>query len=110
MTEDRTWRTPGPKADVIAFRPGHYSDKEEHMAGSDIEKAFLEAAEIAKKLPKNLQEAGFNRAIEQLLGTTVAPNKGPDRKSVVKGKRGAVRVDLGGRRNMKRKKKNEKKK
>src|SRR3546814_19270306 len=77
MTEDRTWRTPGPKADVIAFRPGHYSDKEAHMAGSDIEKAFLEAAEIEKKLPKNLQEAGFNRAIEQLLGTTVAPNKVP---------------------------------
>jgi hypothetical protein len=38
------------------------------MAGKDLEKAFLEAAEIAKKLPKNLQEAGFNRAIEQLLG------------------------------------------
>ena len=37
-------------------------------AGKDLEKAFLEAAEIAKKLPKNLQEAGFNKAVEQLLG------------------------------------------
>lgn len=39
------------------------------MAGKELEKAFLEAAEIAKKLPKNLQEAGFNRALEQILGT-----------------------------------------
>jgi len=38
------------------------------MAGKDLERAFLEAAEIAKKLPKNLQEAGFNKAVEQLLG------------------------------------------
>lgn len=38
------------------------------MASDDLEKAFLEAAEIAKKLPKNLQEAGFNRAVEQILG------------------------------------------
>src|SRR3546814_20410668 len=57
------------------------------MAGSDIEKAFLEAAEIAKKLPKNLQEAGFNRAIEQLLGTPVAPNKGPQHSSGSKNRR-----------------------
>ena len=38
------------------------------MSEADIERAFLRAAEIAQKLPKNLQEAGFNRAIEQLLG------------------------------------------
>jgi hypothetical protein len=38
------------------------------MTGRDLENAFLEAAEIAKKLPKNLQEAGFNKAVEQLLG------------------------------------------
>ncbi len=38
------------------------------MAGKELEKVFLEAAEIAKKLPKNLQEAGFNRAVEQILG------------------------------------------
>jgi hypothetical protein len=38
------------------------------MAGKELEKAFLEAAEIAKQLPKNLQEAGFNRAVEQILG------------------------------------------
>src|SRR3546814_2612641 len=57
------------------------------MAGSDIEEAFLEAAEIAKKLPKNLQEAGFNRALEQLLGTPVAPNKGPQHSSGSKNRR-----------------------
>lgn len=38
------------------------------MAGKDLEEALLEAAEIAKKLPRNLQEAGFNRAADELLG------------------------------------------
>ena len=38
------------------------------MAGKDLEEALLEAAEIAKKLPGNLQEAGFNRAADELLG------------------------------------------
>jgi hypothetical protein len=38
------------------------------MPDSDVEKAFLAAAEIAKKLPKNLQVAGFNLAVEQLMG------------------------------------------
>lgn len=38
------------------------------MAGKDLEKVFLQAAAIAKKLPKNLQEVGFNKAVEQLLG------------------------------------------
>jgi hypothetical protein len=38
------------------------------MAGKELEEVFLEAAEIAKKLPKNLQETGFNKAVEQLLG------------------------------------------
>jgi hypothetical protein len=32
------------------------------MAGTELEKAFLEAAEIAKKLPKNLQE-GMSRSV-----------------------------------------------
>ncbi len=40
------------------------------MVDKNLEDAFLQAAEIAKKLPKNLQEAGFNRALEQLLGKT----------------------------------------
>lgn len=38
------------------------------MPETDIAKAFLKAAEIAQKLPTNLQEAGFNRAVEHLLG------------------------------------------
>lgn len=38
------------------------------MAGQELEKAFLQAAEIAKKLPKNLQEAAFNRVLDQILG------------------------------------------
>jgi len=40
------------------------------MPDEPAEKAFLEAAEIAKKLPKNLQEAAFNRALDHLLGRT----------------------------------------
>src|SRR3546814_20040506 len=48
---------------------------------------LFRSAEIAKKLPKNLQEAGFNRAIEQLLGTPVAPNKGPQHSSGSKNRR-----------------------
>lgn len=43
------------------------------MTGNELEKAFLEAAEIAKKLPKNLQEAGFNKALEHLLGKEAPP-------------------------------------
>jgi len=56
------------------------------MAGKNLAKAFLEAAEIAKKLPKNLQEAGFNKAVEQLLGKE-DPTKGGSRQS-----RGAARA------------------
>jgi hypothetical protein len=50
------------------------------MAGKDLENAFLEAAEIAKKLPKNLQEAGFNKAVEQILGKE-GPTKAGSRQS-----------------------------
>ena len=32
----------------------------------DIEDIFLKAAEIVKKLPKNVQETAFNRAVEEL--------------------------------------------
>ena len=38
------------------------------MSQDEMEKAFLAAAEIAKKLPKNLQEVGFQRALDQLVG------------------------------------------
>lgn len=49
------------------------------MATRDINKAFLEAAEIAKKLPENLQEVGFSRALDHILGTSgkgTEPEKG----------------------------------
>lgn len=39
------------------------------MVQADIEKAFETAAAIAKKLPENLQEAAFNRALDHLLNT-----------------------------------------
>jgi hypothetical protein len=73
------------------------------MTKNDLEKAFLEAAEIAKKLPKNLQEAGFNRALEQLLGKrsssdgegwrTEAPNRlGAQGQNTNKGERNAAKL------------------
>jgi len=34
----------------------------------DLEQVFAEAAKIAKGLPENLQEAAFNRALDELLG------------------------------------------
>lgn len=43
------------------------------MANSKIDKAFSEAAEIAAKLPKSLQVAAFNKAVDYLLG---APGEG----------------------------------
>lgn len=38
------------------------------MASKELEHAFAEAAKIAGKLPKALQEAGFNRALDEILG------------------------------------------
>ena len=35
---------------------------------NELEEKFAKAAEIAKKVPKNLQEAAFNRALDALLG------------------------------------------
>lgn len=35
---------------------------------SDLEQTFAKAAAIAKKVPQNLQEAAFNRALDALLG------------------------------------------
>jgi len=35
---------------------------------ADLDKLFAQAADIAKKLPDNLQEAAFNRALDELLG------------------------------------------
>ncbi len=45
------------------------------MADVDVKKAFLEATEIASKLPKHLQEIGFNRALDHLLGKNVRDNQ-----------------------------------
>lgn len=58
------------------------------MADHDLEKAFLEAAEIAKKLPKNLQEAGFNRAVEQLLGKASPASGRPRSRGLSRGRTG----------------------
>src|SRR5690606_3593944 len=38
------------------------------MANEELKKAFEEAAEIAKIVPKELQEAAFRRALDELLG------------------------------------------
>lgn len=46
------------------------------MTKPEMEKAFLEAAEIAKKLPKNLQEIGFTRALDEILGKRGSRNEG----------------------------------
>lgn len=49
------------------------------MAERDLDKAFEAAAAIAKKLPKNLQEAAFNRALDHLLAardSVTAPQSG----------------------------------
>lgn len=35
---------------------------------ADLDKLFAQAAAIAQKLPENLQEAAFNRALDELLG------------------------------------------
>lgn len=37
------------------------------MSSSDMKDAFVAAAEIAKSVPKHLQEIAFNRALDQLL-------------------------------------------
>lgn len=49
------------------------------MAENPAEKAFLEAAEIAGKLPKHLQEIAFNRALDHLLGQTPGAVRGSGR-------------------------------
>ena len=51
------------------------------MAKKGLEKALLEAAELAKKLPENLQEAGFNRALDQILGKDAPSHGGRQRDS-----------------------------
>lgn len=45
------------------------------MGSKDIDKAFLQAAEIAKKLPDNLQQVGFARALDHILGTASSDEK-----------------------------------
>ncbi len=39
------------------------------MSSQDLESWFIQAAAIASKLPKNLQEAAFNRALDHLMKT-----------------------------------------
>lgn len=45
------------------------------MDASTLEKAMSQAAEIAAKLPTNLQEAAFNRALDALLGTAASSSR-----------------------------------
>lgn len=45
------------------------------MADDPTRRAFVQAAEIARVVPKHLQEAAFNRALDHLLGRT-APATG----------------------------------
>jgi hypothetical protein len=51
----------------------HDRDWRSALSQTDLEKAFLAAAEIAKKLPRNLQETGFQRALDQLVGSSATP-------------------------------------
>lgn len=48
---------------------------------SDLDKTFAEAAEIAKKLPENLQEAAFNRALDELLNGSARKSSAKSRGS-----------------------------
>jgi predicted transcriptional regulator len=41
----------------------------EHSRDQSVEEAILKAAEIAKKVPENLQDAAFNRALDALLAS-----------------------------------------
>lgn len=65
------------------------------MAEKDLEKAFLEAAEIAKKLPKNLQEAGFTRAVEELLRKSPSAGAGGGRSDRTSRRRRNTATDRG---------------
>jgi hypothetical protein len=44
------------------------------MASQSLEELFARAAEIAKGVPKNLQEVAFNRALDQLMGAKGTAN------------------------------------
>jgi hypothetical protein len=44
------------------------------MSADELERAFAKAAEIASKLPSNLQESAFNRALDELLGRQSGPS------------------------------------
>lgn len=43
------------------------------MANRQVKKKFKEAADIAKSVPKEFQEAAFNRALDMLMENGVAP-------------------------------------
>src|SRR3546814_15073762 len=58
-----------------------------------------------KVMEKNLVVETADGSAEAALFYPVGKGRWPDRKSVVSGKSGAVRVDIGGRRNIKKKNK-----
>ena len=63
------------------------------MARKNLEDAFQEAAKIAGKLPKNLQEAGFNRALDEVLG---AKSRSASRQNAGSGRTRRVATDASG--------------
>jgi hypothetical protein len=62
------------------------------MASQSLEELFARAAEIAKGVPKNLQEVAFNRALDQLMGTKPIAHDPPSKRAHV-GKRHASSGD-----------------
>lgn len=56
---------------------------------AELDKIFAKAAEIAQKLPDNLQEAAFNRALDELLGESQSGRRAAKARSASKGKKSA---------------------
>ncbi len=52
---------------------------------SDLDKTFAKAAEIAQKLPENLQEAAFSRALDELLEESAQRSGAKNRRSSQRG-------------------------
>jgi len=53
---------------MLASAEQYRDQRKKDLSMIDLEVVFAEAAVIAKKVPKNLQEAAFNRAVDELLG------------------------------------------
>jgi len=51
------------------------------MASDDLKDIFKNAADIAKQVPKHLQEAAFNRALDVLLSKQSSDGQGPPKSS-----------------------------